>query len=158
MKKKTINETLVAFRADPISAENIYREKKHHWYLEDTKQFFRCAMAAHPDNDLKETAFRLISFLHENECLDYSEIWKAFAEHYEYCGYTCDVGLKSFTYEYFVDYYDEWLDDSDDNELKEAVAQAEEVWYWRELLTYCVEVLDYEYNFVQKVVDSIERW
>ena len=55
------------------------------------------------------------------------------------------------TIDYIIDCYNEWLEEEDDEELLEAIAKAEGVWYWDRLLKYCVEQKNIEYEFVSRV-------
>lgn len=158
--KKSVTEMLKVFAADPIKAKEAYYGKKYRWYLEDTKQFWYNAMAAHPDNDLKATAERLISFLYENDLIWYDCILSDYFDLFESYRYDCDIDLKSHTIEYIAREYTWFLDDAEGDEadeLREAVKDAEKVWYWYELMAYCVEVANDEYGFVEQVVREAKR-
>ena len=155
--KKTTTVTLHAFAADPINAEPLYRKNNQRWYPEDRRLFWRRALSAHPHDALKETAERLIEFMHENDLIRYDYILSDYFRLYEDCNYDCNTSLKEYTIYSIAEGYNCWLDDAEGDEadeLREAVKAAEEVWYWYELMTYCVECADYEYGFIEKVVNE----
>ena len=153
--KKSVTEMLKVFAANPIESEKVFCGKKRRWNLDDTKQFWYNAMVAHPDDDLKATAERLISFLSENDLIWYDCILSDYFDLFEGYYYDCDIDLKSHTIDYIAREYAWFLDDAkgdEADELREAVKTAEKVWYWHELMTYCVEAVNMECGFVERVV------
>ena len=156
--KKSITETLNAFTTNPIEAKKVYFRKSSRWYAQDDTVFWRMAMAAYPDDDLKKTANRLIKFLYDNDLIEYDCIISDFFSFYEDYGYDCDVGLKTYTLDYIVSHYADWLENAEDDEVEdllEALEDAEQVWYWKELLSYCIEDMDCEYEFFRMVASQV---
>ena len=148
--KKSVNEMLKVFNENPVEAKKVFWKKNKNWYLHDTNEFWNRAMSAYPDDNLKATANQLIDYLYENDLIDFDCIASDFLCFYkDNCGE--DVGLKTFTIDYIIDCYNEWLEEEDDEELLEAIEKAEGVWYWDRLLKYCVEQKDREYEFAYRV-------
>ena len=157
--KRTIYETLAAFKANPIEAETTFNKNSKRWAYFDKHVFFMTAFDTYPDDELKATANRVIDYLHENDLIDYQSIAENFI-------YRCvgdndtDVGMKTHTIRHIMDFYYEWLEDAvedeDDGaeELLKAVEKAKEVWYWNELLENCLEWKNREYGLVRKVAHS----
>lgn len=158
--KKSIVEMLKVFGTNPIEAEKAYHEKNRRWYLSDRRLFWEKAMAAYPEDNLTATAYRLIEYLNDNDLIDYTCIGWDFLNFVDEYDGDCDTSLKAFTIEYIADYFDWWLDtkkDSETAELRKAIDEAKTVWYWDELLTYCVKCLDYEHLFVKKVAQATKN-
>ena len=159
--KKTIKEVLNAFAINPIEARKVYNANSRRWTLSDYKEFGKKAMATYPNDTLKETANRLIAFLYDNELIDYECIGWDYLNFYDECDGDCDVGLKTFTIDYITNNYQWWLEDSRDDgadELRKAVEEAEQVWYWGHLLSYCVEHTGCERNIVKQVAQSTKQY
>lgn len=72
--KKSVNEMLNAMKVNPIEAEKVYYQKCKRWTPVDFGTFWYEAMKAYPEDEVMETANRLIDYLYENELLDYEYI------------------------------------------------------------------------------------
>ena len=155
--KKTITETLKAFATNPIEAEKVYHEKNRRWYLADTQLFWDKAMHQYADAELKATANRLIKYLYENDLIRFDYVLDEFLSLYRDCNYDCDTGLRTYAIDYIADCSCWWLDDAEGeeaDELRKAVADAEQVWYWPQLMAYCVDCADWEYGFMESVINA----
>ena len=157
--KKTIFDALATFKANPVEAEKVYYQKCKRWTPADFGTFWYEAMSAYPEDELMETANRLIDYLYENELLDYEYIAEDYVEMCKGSPYM-DVSLREHVLNYISTLYDESLDEAIMNEyegaeeLLEAVDEVKGVWYWDRLLEHCVEQKDKEYEFVREVAEA----
>ena len=154
--KKSVNEMLNAMKVNPIEAEKVYYQKCKRWTPADFGAFWYEAMKNYPEDEVKETANRLIDYLYENELLDYSYIAEDYVAMHRDAP-NSDVSLRDHVLDFISTLYDESLDEAIMNEyegaeeLLEAIEKAEGVWYWDRLLKYCVEQKNIEYEFVSRV-------
>lgn len=159
--KKTVNEALNAFAANPIEfKKDFYSKVCRHWDASDVELFWEQSMANYPNNKLKRTANRLIKFLYNENLIDYEDIVYDFVECQKSFDFDYDTDLRTHTINFIAGYYDWWLDDArgyEAEDLREAVKNARKVWYWDELLSYCVEKNADKCGFVERAVNEIKR-